>query len=216
MSAGFGVATDPLAAITAERVLPVAVVDDAGRARRLAEALAAGGLPLIEITLRTAAAADAIATAAESGRVLVGAGTVLNAEQALSAIDAGARFVVSPGFDAGVVEACRSRGVPVIPGVATVTEAMIAVAAGINTVKFFPAEAAGGLAVLTALHSVFPEVAFVPTGGVKPDNLAAYLAHPAVGAVGGSWMVERAVVAAGAWDEVTARARAAVEMAGRV
>lgn len=216
MSAGTGVTADPLVTITAKRVLPVAVVDDAGHARHLAEALAAGGLPLIEITFRTPAAADAIAAAAETGTVLVGAGTVLNAEQARTAIDAGARFVVSPGFDADVVDACRSRGVPAIPGVTTATETMAAVAAGLDTLKFFPAEAAGGLAALSALHSVFSGVSFVPTGGVNPDNLAGYLAHPAVGAVGGSWMVERAVVAAGDWSEVTARTRAALEVAGQV
>lgn len=215
MSAGTALAADPLAAITAARVLPVAVVDDADHAQPLAAALAAGGLPLVEITFRTPAAADAIAAAVEAGTAMVGAGTILNAGQARTAIDAGARFVVSPGFDADVVEACRSRRVPVIPGVVTATETMAAVAVGLDTVKFFPAEAAGGLAVLSALHSVFPEVTFVPTGGVKPDNLADYLAHPAVSAVGGSWMVERAIVATGDWAEVTARTRAAVEMAGR-
>lgn len=215
MSTGTALAADPLAAITAARVLPVAVVDDAEHAQPLSAALAAGGLPLVEITFRTPAAADAIAAAVEAGTAMVGAGTILDAGQARTAIDAGARFVVSPGFDAGVVEACRRRRVPVIPGVVTATETMAAVAAGLDTVKFFPAEAAGGLTVLSALHSVFPEVAFVPTGGVKPDNLADYLAHPAVSAVGGSWMVERAIVATGNWAEVTARTRAALEMAGR-
>jgi 2-dehydro-3-deoxyphosphogluconate aldolase/(4S)-4-hydroxy-2-oxoglutarate aldolase len=215
VSTGTALAADPLAAITAARVLPVAVVDDAEHAQPLSAALAAGGLPLVEITFRTPAAADAIAAAVEAGTAMVGAGTILDAGQARTAIDAGARFVVSPGFDAGVVEACRRRRVPVIPGVVTATETMAAVAAGLDTVKFFPAEAAGGLTVLSALHSVFPEVAFVPTGGVKPDNLADYLAHPAVSAVGGSWMVERAIVATGNWAEVTARTRAALEMAGR-
>lgn len=206
---------DPLAAIAVARVLPVAVVDDAERARSLAESLADGGLPLVEVTFRTPAAADAISVVTAAGTVLVGAGTVLSAEQARTAIDAGARFVVSPGFSTEVVEVCRAQEVPVIPGVATASEAMAAAAAGLDTMKFFPAEAAGGLAMLSALHSVFPDTAFVPTGGITADNLADYLAHPAVGAVGGSWMIERSVVAAGDWDEVSRRTRHAVEVAGR-
>jgi len=171
------------------RLLPVVALEDASLAARLGDALIAGKLPCAEITFRTDAAEQAIATLARDERLLVGAGTVLTTDQVDRAVDAGARFIVSPGFDAAVVRHCQHRNVAVIPGVATPTEIQMALGEGLDMLKFFPAEANGGLATLAAISPAFPAVRFVPTGGIGPHNVAAYLAHPAVAAVGGSWMV---------------------------
>jgi 2-dehydro-3-deoxyphosphogluconate aldolase/(4S)-4-hydroxy-2-oxoglutarate aldolase len=202
-----------LDSLAAERVLPVVVLHDAGLAAPLGAALLAGGLRCVEVTLRTEAAEAAIRALAGDSALLVGAGTVLTAGQVDRALDAGARFVVSPGFSAAVVRRCQDRGVPVFPGVATATEIQMALDAGVETVKFFPAEALGGAAMVKALAAPFGSVRFIPTGGVTSANLRRYLALPAVLAVGGTWMVAADLLAAGKWDEVTALSAEAVRSA---
>jgi len=188
---------DVLSALSAARLVPVVVLDDAGDAGALAGALVAGGLPVAEVTFRTAAAQDSIRAMAARGDILVGAGTVLNPEQVDQAVAAGARFVVSPGLSRAVVERCGEHGVLALPGAVTATEVQAALQLGVSTVKFFPAGTSGGPAAIKALAAPFGDVRFVPTGGVGPANLAQYLAIPAVAAVGGSWMVPRDLVKAG-------------------
>lgn len=178
------------------RIVPVVVLQDAADAALLAEALVAGGLPVAEITFRTAAAADSIRAMADRGDVLVGAGTVLTVDQVDAAVAAGARYVVSPGTSRAVVERCAEHGVPALPGAVTATEVQAALELGLDTVKFFPAGTSGGAAAIKALAAPFGGVKFVPTGGIGPANLAEYLAVSAVLAVGGSWMVPADRVAA--------------------
>ncbi|MGC4765939.1 bifunctional 4-hydroxy-2-oxoglutarate aldolase/2-dehydro-3-deoxy-phosphogluconate aldolase [Micromonospora sp. DT46] len=202
-----------MATVGAARILPVVVLDDARDAAPLAEALVRGGLPCAEVTFRTDAAAESIRVMSERGDLLVGAGTVLTPAQVDRAVEAGARFVVTPGFSPAVVRRCQEAGVPVFPGVATGTEIQMALDAGLDTVKFFPAEQLGGVAMIKALAAPYRSVRFVPTGGVNTANLADYLALPAVLAVGGTWMVAPDLIAAGRWDEVAARTAAAVEAA---
>jgi 2-dehydro-3-deoxyphosphogluconate aldolase/(4S)-4-hydroxy-2-oxoglutarate aldolase len=201
------------AAIGAHRILPVVVLADAAAAKPLATALTAGGLRGAEVTFRTDAAADAVRIMAEDPELLVGAGTVLSQAQVDRAVEAGARFIVSPGFSPAVVRHCQELGVPVFPGVSTATEIQMAIDAGLETVKFFPAEQIGGIAMIRALAAPFRTVRFIPTGGVNTANLPDYLAHPAVLAVGGTWMVAPALLAAGRWDEVTRLTAAAVAAA---
>jgi 2-dehydro-3-deoxyphosphogluconate aldolase/(4S)-4-hydroxy-2-oxoglutarate aldolase len=200
-------------AVGAARILPVVVLADAKAAEPLAGALMAGGLPCAEVTFRTDAAAEAIEIMARRPELLVGAGTVVSPAQVDRAVDAGARFIVSPGFGPAVVRRCAERGVPVFPGVATATEIQMALDAGLRTVKFFPAQQLGGAAMVKALAAPFRDVRFVPTGGVTTANLADYLSVPAVLAVGGTWMVAPDLLAAGDWTEVTRRAGAAVAAA---
>jgi len=197
-------------AITTGKILPVVVLEDASGAAPLAAALLDGGLRCAEVTFRTAAAADAIRIMAERAELFVGAGTVLTPAQVDQAVAAGARFIVSPGFGPAVVRHCQELGVPVYPGVATPTEIQMALDAGIETVKFFPAEQLGGVPMVKALAAPFRSVRFIPTGGVNTANVADYLALPAVVAVGGTWMVAPDVLAAGDWAEVTSRTRAAL------
>ncbi|WP_245736249.1 bifunctional 4-hydroxy-2-oxoglutarate aldolase/2-dehydro-3-deoxy-phosphogluconate aldolase [Micromonospora pattaloongensis] len=204
---------EPERIIGADRILPVVVLGDATRAAPLADALTAGGLRSVEVTLRTDAAADVIRAMSRHPDLLVGAGTVLTPDQVDAAVEARARFVVSPGFGPAVVRRCRERGVPVFPGVSSATEIQMALDAGIETVKFFPAEQLGGVAMIKALAAPFRSVRFIPTGGVNAGNLADYLALPAVVAVGGTWMVAPDLLAAGDWDEVTRRTAAAVAAA---
>jgi 2-dehydro-3-deoxyphosphogluconate aldolase / (4S)-4-hydroxy-2-oxoglutarate aldolase len=205
--------TDILKAVAASRLLPVVVIDDARAAQPLAAALKRGGLPCAEITLRTPAAEEAIRDLAADPGMVVGAGTVLNATQAARVIDAGARFIVTPGFSPEVVRHCQARSVPVFPGVATATELMAALDAGIETVKFFPAEQLGGVATLKALAAPLPMMKFIPTGGVSTANLASYLGNPAVLAVGGSWMVAASLIRSGDFDEITRLTTEAVAIA---
>jgi 2-dehydro-3-deoxyphosphogluconate aldolase / (4S)-4-hydroxy-2-oxoglutarate aldolase len=200
-------ATDVLGA---HRIVPVVVLDDVARADDLGAALVAGGLPVAEVTFRTPDAAAVLGRLAQRGDLVVGAGTVLTAEQVDRAHGAGARFVVSPGLSADVVRRCRELELPVIAGVCTATEIMQALSLGLDTVKFFPAEAYGGLGTVKALSAAFPQVRFVPTGGITAASAPAYLAHPSVVAVGGSWMVAPDLLATGQWDEVAARCAAAV------
>jgi len=203
------------------RIIPVAVVDNAARAPDLGRALIAGGLPLIEVTLRTPAGLAAIAALAAAGGpaggppLVVGAGTVLNANQVDAAVAAGASFVVSPGYSPSVVARCLELGVSALPGVATASEMMAALEQGVGLVKFFPAAQLGGPAGLAAFCSVFAELNFVPTGGVGPGNLSDYLALAPVAAVGGSWMVPRALVADGDFAQVEELVSQAVSLAAR-
>lgn len=194
------------------RVVPVVVLGSARHAGRLADALLAGGLPCAEVTFRTDAAVAAIRAMSGMAGMTVGAGTVTHPDQVMQAVDAGARFIVSPGFSSAVVAACRRHGVPVIPGAATATEIQMAIEAGLGVVKFFPAAAAGGLATLRALSAPFPSLRFVPTGGITDVTAPEYLAHASVLAVGGSWMVSSQLSSPGDFAEVTRRTRRAMEL----
>ena len=202
-----------LPALSAARLVPVVVLDDAADADALAGALVAGGLPVAEVTFRTAAAADSIRAMSARGDILVGAGTVLTVAQVDQAVAAGASFVVSPGLSRAVVERCRDKGVLALPGAVTATEVQAALELGINTVKFFPAGTSGGAAAIKALAAPFGDVRFVPTGGVGPKNLAEYLAIPVVAAVGGSWMVPRDLVKSGDFAGIQALTAEAVALA---
>jgi len=182
---------DVLSALSATRLVPVVVLDDAADADGLAGALVAGGLPVAEVTFRTAAAQDSIRAMAARGDILVGAGTVVTPAQVDQAVTAGASFVVSPGLSRAVVERCQELGVLALPGAVTATEVQAALELGLTTVKFFPAATSGGAAAIKALAAPFGGVSFVPTGGIGPKNLAEYLSVPVVAAVGGSWMVPR-------------------------
>ena len=209
-------ATAALQSIAASRLLPVAAVDDASQALDLARALERGGVPLLEVTLRTAAGVEAIAAVADGcPDVLVGAGTVLTADDAERVILAGARFVVSPGLDPDIVAACRAHGAPALPGTCTPTEIQQALRLGVRTVKFFPAEQMGGAATLKALAAVFRDVRFVPTGGVTLANAADYLGLGCVAACGSSWLADAGLVRAGDFDEIERRARAMRELVQR-
>ncbi len=197
----------------AKRIVPVVVVDRAEQAEPLAEALLRGGLAVMEITFRTAAAAEAIRRiAARYPEVCVGAGTLLTAEQIARAADAGASFGVAPGFNPANVKRARELGLPFVPGVMTPSEIEAAMALGLQTLKFFPAEAAGGVAMLKALAGPYAHtgVKFVPTGGISARNMAGYLALPVVAAIGGSWMVEKTLVTEARWDEVARLTREAL------
>ena len=196
------------------RVLPVVALDDAGAVGDLCAALLEGGIACIEITFRTAAAVEAIARAAEVTGMLVGAGTVLTAQQAREALDAGASFAVAPGTDDRVVAACDELGLPFFPGIATPSELGHALRIGRTTVKVFPAAQLGGPGFVKAVAATFPDARFVPTGGVDADSLASYLAVPSVLACGGSWIAERQLIAERRFDEISSRARAAVQAAG--
>lgn len=194
------------------RIVPVVVLDDPSRADALGAALVEGGLPVAEATFRTPEAAAVLGRLAANDDLVVGAGTVLTERQVDEAIEAGARFVVSPGLSAAVVRRCQEAGVPVVPGVTTPSEIMLALDLGLDTVKFFPAEANGGLATIKALAAAFPQVRFMPTGGITADTAPAYLAHRSVAAVGGSWMVAGDLLRDGRWDEVSARCAASTAL----
>jgi 2-dehydro-3-deoxyphosphogluconate aldolase/(4S)-4-hydroxy-2-oxoglutarate aldolase len=193
-------------------VIPVVALHEAEKAQGLACALQNGGLRGAEITFRTPAAADIIARiAADFPDFVVGAGTVLTVEQAKTARAAGATFIVSPGFNPAVVSYCLDAGVPIIPGVCTPTEVEQALTWGLDHLKFFPAEAAGGTRMLKALSGPYAQVKFMPTGGIDPENIAAYLQCKNVFACGGSWMVPAAALSAGDFDTVERLTRAAVQ-----
>jgi 2-dehydro-3-deoxyphosphogluconate aldolase / (4S)-4-hydroxy-2-oxoglutarate aldolase len=206
--------TTVLEEIGRARVVPVVVVDDAREGLEVAGALRDGGLPVAEVTFRTAGAAAAIdAIARELPDVLVGAGTVVSPAQVDEAVEAGARFLVSPGLSAAVVRRAQEREVPILPGVATPSDIIAALDLGLSTVKLFPAGVVGGPAAIKAFSAPFPGLRFVPTGGVSAANLGDYLSLPSVLAAGGSWMVDRALVRAGDRAEMTRRTREAVELA---
>lgn len=190
-------------------VIPVLVIGDAARAEGLASALVAGGLPVLEVTLRTPAALEAIRQMARVPGGHVGAGTVLDADDAKRAKDAGASFAVSPGLTERLVRACEDIALPLLPGAVTASEIMRALEYGYDMLKFFPAEAAGGAKSLKSLGGPLPQVDFCPTGGVTMTNARDYLALPNVVCVGGSWISPDAEVAAGDWQAIEARAREA-------
>ncbi|MCK2216014.1 bifunctional 4-hydroxy-2-oxoglutarate aldolase/2-dehydro-3-deoxy-phosphogluconate aldolase [Actinomadura sp. ATCC 31491] len=184
-------------------VIPVVVIDDVGTAVPLARALVAGGLPVIEVTLRTPAAREAIARiAAEVPEATVGAGTVRTAEDIAASAAAGARFLVSPGTTPSLVEALEGSGMPYLPGAATVSEVMALAERGVKELKFFPAEAAGGVPYLKSLSGPLPDVRFCPTGGIRATTAADYLALPNVGCVGGTWLTPADALASGDWARV--------------
>ena len=194
-------------------VMPVIVIDDAAQAVPLATALLAGGIRTIEITLRTPAALDAIrAVAADCPDIVVGAGTVNNAALAHEAREAGAGFAVSPGTTANVIKGCADAGLPLLPGAATVSEVMELQDAGFTAMKFFPANAAGGIGFIKALASPLPGISFCPTGGITQDSASDWLALSNIACVGGSWVASQAAIAAGDFDGITDRARAAAAL----
>ena len=195
-----------------KRIIPVVAIHDAENAHPLADSLIEGGLPCAEITFRTEAAEAVIATLSKRGDIFVGAGTVLNIEQAKAAMDAGAGFIVSPGFSEKVVEFCLDHSLPVTPGVCTPTDIQKALEFGLTLVKFFPAQAMGGLKTLKALSGPFTMMAFIPTGGINSQNLGDYLSHPRVPAVGGSWMVKSSLIAEGRFEEITRLTREAMTL----
>ena len=186
-------------------VVPVVVIDDAKDAVPTANAMVAGGIDVMEITFRTAAAPEAIKAVAENcPDMLVGAGTILNVEQCKLAIEMGAQFIVSPGFDADVVRYCIENGVTVTPGCVTPTEITAAVNMGLKVIKFFPANIYGGLNAMKNLSAPFVGVKFMPTGGVNAANVKEYIDAPFIHAVGGSWVCPKADIAAGNFEKITA------------
>lgn len=192
-------------------VIPVVVVKDLDRAVPIARALVAGGLPVIELTLRTPVAMDAIRRiAAEVPEILIGAGTVVEPSQAKEAAEAGAQFLVSPGSTSTLLAAMTDTGLPHLPGVATVSEVLNLLEHGYHEMKLFPAEASGGVAFLKAILSPIPAARFCPTGGITASNASSYLDLPNVGCVGGSWLTPAAAVDAGDWGQIQALAAAGV------
>jgi 2-dehydro-3-deoxyphosphogluconate aldolase/(4S)-4-hydroxy-2-oxoglutarate aldolase len=204
--------SDPTSFLAAP-VVPVVTVERARDAVSLAKALLAGGLPVIEVTLRTPAALDAVrAIVAEVPDVIVGVGTVLNPSDVTRAVEAGADFLVTPGTPTDLALALRDAGVPTMPGCATVSEAMTLAAIGFPVLKFFPAEPSGGARWLRSVAEPLPHVRFCPTGGINADNAAAYLALANVIAVGGSWIAPAQAISAGDFEAITARARTAAAL----
>lgn len=190
-------------------IVPVLVIDDASHAQPLAEALVAGGLPALEVTLRTPAALDAIAAMSHVTGGVVGAGTLVTPEDVRAAKAAGATFGVSPGATDDLLAACEAEDLPVLAGAATASEAMRLLARGYDMLKFFPAEASGGAAALKAIGGPLPQISFCPTGGVSPQNALSYLSLPNVICAGGSWIAPAQLVAAGDWSAIEALAREA-------
>lgn len=198
------------------RLVPVVTIRNAQDAPQLGRALLDGGLPLAEITFRTSAAAEAIASLRrEAPGVFVGAGTVLSTQTVDTAVAAGAQFIVAPGFNPDVVDHCLSRGIPVIPGVSTPTEIEMGLSRGLALMKFFPAEAAGGLRMLGAMAAPYRGVRFMPTGGITLANLPEYLAHDAVLACGGTWLATADAIAGHRFQEIADTVAAAVAVVSR-
>jgi 2-dehydro-3-deoxyphosphogluconate aldolase/(4S)-4-hydroxy-2-oxoglutarate aldolase len=195
-----------------KKIIPVVAIHDAAHSNALAEALISGGLPCAEITFRTAAAPDAIKAMAQRGDMLVGAGTVLTIDQVKQAVDAGATFIVAPGLNPKVVNYCLQQNIPVTPGVATPTDIETALDLGLTLLKYFPAEAFGGLKTLKAISAPYTAVKFIPTGGINAGNVTAYLEHPKVAACGGSWMVKSTLISEGRFDEIAQLTREAVSL----
>lgn len=185
-------------------VIPVLEIDSVDRAVPLAESLLIGGLPIAEVTLRTEAALESIRLIGHGKTgVLVGAGTVLTREQARAARQAGAQFLVSPGMVEETILWAQENQIPILAGAVTPTEMIRGMHLGLDLLKFFPAETMGGLRAIQAMSDPFPQLRFIPTGGVKMENAAAYLRHPKIHAIGGSWMAKRQMIAEGRFDEIT-------------
>ena len=193
-------------------IVPVLVVDDVKTAEPLARALVAGGLPVLEVTLRTPAALDAIRAMSQVPGGHVGAGTLITPDDVRAAKAAGATFGVSPGATPELLAACEAEGLPLLPGAATASEAMALLARGYNMLKFFPAEAAGGAPALKAIGAPLPQISFCPTGGVSPQNANSYLSLPNVVCAGGSWVAPKDLVAAGDWAGIEALAYSASQL----
>lgn len=198
-------------------VVPVVVLTDTKDAAPLAQALAEGGLPCVEITFRTEAAEESIRIMSEGfPEILVGAGTVLTIDQVDRAMAAGAKFIVSPGFDPEIVDYCLSKEIPIFPGCITPTDIAQAVKRGLKVIKFFPAEPFGGLAVIKALAAPYTDIRFMPTGGISVKNLESYLSFERTAACGGSWMVKDDLVKAGKFDEIKRLVEEAVHLVANI
>ena len=193
-------------------IIPVVVLDDASDAKPLGEALVRGGLPAAEVTFRTDAAEESIRIMSKIQGLLVGAGTVLTIDQAKRAVDAGAKFIVSPGLNLKVVKWCIDENVPVTPGVQTPTEIETALELGLSTVKFFPAEPAGGLKMIKAVAAPYTMMTFMPTGGINVDNIREYLSYDRIVACGGTWMIKKDLIKAGKFEEIEAEVRKAADI----
>ena len=193
-------------------IVPVLVVHDAGKARSLAEALVAGGLPALEVTLRTPAALEAISEMAKVQGGMVGAGTLVTPDDVLAAKDAGATFGVSPGATDALLAACEEADLPLLPGAATASEAMRLLARGYDMLKFFPAEASGGAPALKAIGAPLPQISFCPTGGVSPENAQSYLSLPNVVCAGGSWVAPSDLINSEDWAGIEELARNASQL----
>jgi len=211
-NAGAVAPSEVTAALRKLRLVPVIVIDDSLKAPALASALIKGGLPCAEITFRTPRALEALRLMADhSPDLIIGAGTVLSPRQAADARAAGARFIVAPGFNRSVVDYCLANGIPVYPGVCTPTEIEAALDAGLRELKFFPAEAMGGVAYLKAVSAPYVGVEFMPTGGITPSNIGSYLALPNVIACGGSWLAPADLISEEKFDVIRDNVRAAVK-----
>ena len=193
-------------------IMPVLVMEDAESARPLAKALIAGGLPALEVTLRTPAALEAIRAMAQVPGGVVGAGTLVTPDDVRAAKAAGAQFGVSPGATDTLLAASKAENLPLLPGAATASEAMRLLEMGFDMLKFFPAEASGGVAALKALGAPLPQISFCPTGGVNQKNAKSYLSLANVACAGGSWVAEKDLIAEGRWEEILNRAKAAVRI----
>lgn len=198
------------------RIIPVVALDSADDAEPLAEALIAGGLPVAEITLRTDSALDAIRKLRDRDDILIGSGTVHSADQAEASVEAGARFIVTPGFNPKTVSWCVENNIPVFPGISSPTDLESALEHGLDVVKFFPAETLGGVKTLKAFAGPYGGMKFIPTGGVGAGNLGEYLSLSCVVACGGSWMVKPSLFADGNFDEVSRLTHEAVDLAKTV
>ncbi|KIF52498.1 bifunctional 4-hydroxy-2-oxoglutarate aldolase/2-dehydro-3-deoxy-phosphogluconate aldolase [Vibrio owensii] len=199
--------------LKALKVIPVIAIDKAEDIIPLGKVLAENGLPAAEITFRSAAAAEAIRLLRETQPgMLIGAGTVLNREQAIAAKEAGATFIVSPGFNPNTVKACQEVGIDIVPGVNNPSTVEAALEMGLTTLKFFPAEASGGINMVKSLLAPYTDIELMPTGGINPANIKDYLAIPRVLACGGTWMVDKKLIEAGNWEELARLTREAVAL----
>lgn len=194
-------------------IIPVLVVHDPAHARPLAEALVRGGLPVLEVTLRTPAALEVIAEMAKVEGGYAGAGTLVTPQDVSDAVAAGAKFGVSPGATDALLDATEAAGLPMLPGAATASEAMALLARGYQVLKFFPAEASGGVAALKGIGAPLPQITFCPTGGINPANAESYLSQPNVICAGGSWVAPQDAVEAGDWTKIEELAKAASQLA---
>ena len=193
-------------------IVPVVVLDDAKDAEKLGNALCEGGLPCAEVTFRTDAALESIKIMAKNKDLFVGAGTVLSIEQVDKAVNAGAKFIVSPGLNPKVVKYCVDNNIPITPGTQTPSEMEQALELGLKVVKFFPAEPAGGLNMIKAVAAPYTQLKFIPTGGINSKNVRDYLMYDRILACGGSWMVKKDLIAAGQWDKIKSMVKEAAEI----
>jgi 2-dehydro-3-deoxyphosphogluconate aldolase / (4S)-4-hydroxy-2-oxoglutarate aldolase len=204
---------DILTKIGRLKIVPIVAIEDAKDAQTLGDALLNGGLPCAEITFRTSAAEEAIKSMSKNKEILVGAGTVLTVDQVKTAVNAGAQFIVSPGFNPKVVGYCVENNIPITPGISNPTDIEMALEFNLKVVKFFPAEAFGGLKTLKAISAPYGMIRFIPTGGINAGNIRNYLAFPKVLACGGSWMVKKDLISSGQFDQIVNLTKEAIELA---